>query len=236
MRTILCVCIYVLVVILAIPLFIFCFMTRWRAPILLLGKFALVLGRLILGIRLDVSGKHRVDRKRPSIFMANHLSFLDGPLLFLVIPQSVRVILKKEIFRIPVIGWAMKFVGFVPVDRKGAKSGRRSIEQATRLIKTRGYSYLIFPEGTRSRDGNMLPFRRGAFFLAIKSEAPVVPITVEGTFNLMPKGSPFAKRGTVKVIFHDAVPVGGLAEKEMPGLMERVRVQIRSGFQIVSNR
>lgn len=236
MRTILCVCIYVLVIILAIPLFIFCFMTRLRDPILLLGKFALALGRLILGIRLDVSGEHRVGRKRPSVFMANHLSFLDGPLLFLVIPQSVRVILKKEIFRIPVIGWAMKFVGFVPVDRKGVKSGRDSIEQATQLIKAKGYSYLIFPEGTRSRDGNMLPFRRGAFFLAINSGAPVVPITVEGTLDLMPKGSPFAKRGTVRVIFHDAVPVGGLAEKEMPDLMERVRIQIRSGFQIAPNR
>lgn len=162
--------------------------------------------------------------------MANHLSFLDGPLLFYIIPQFVRVILKKEIFRIPIIGWSMGFVGFVLVDRKGLKSGRRSIERATELIKTKGYSYLIFPEGTRSRDGKMQSFRRGAFFLAINSQAPIVPITIEGTYGLMPKGSPFTKKGTVKVTFHQAVPVSGLAKEDMPALMEHVRMQIQSGI------
>jgi 1-acyl-sn-glycerol-3-phosphate acyltransferase len=167
--------------------------------------------------------------------MANHLSFLDGPLLFYLIPQVVRVILKKEIFRIPIIGWAMGYVGFVPVDRKGLKSGRRSIERATRLIKTKRYSYLIFPEGTRSRDGKMHWFRRGAFFLAINSQVPIVPITIEGTYDLMPKGSLITKKGTVRVIFHKAVSVNSLTEEDMPALMEDVRAQIRSGFQTASN-
>jgi 1-acyl-sn-glycerol-3-phosphate acyltransferase len=124
----------------------------------------------------------------------------------------------------------MRFVGFVPVDRKGVKSGRRSIEQATQSIQTKGYSYLIFPEGTRSHDGEMLPFRRGAFFLAINSQAPIVPITIDGTIGLMPKGSPFAKKGTVKVIFHKAISVTGLTEEDMPVLMEDVRARIRSGI------
>ncbi len=201
MRTLLCFGIYVLVVILVIPLFLFCFVTRWREPLLLIGKFAVALGRPIVGIRLDISGRETVDRKKPSVFMANHLSFLDGPLLFLVIPQSVRVILKKEIFRIPIVGWAMKFVGFVPVDRKGLQSGRISIEQATRSIKEKGYSYLIFPEGTRSLDGEMQAYRRGAFYLAVNSRAPIVPITLEGSYELMPKGHFSAKKGTVRVVF-----------------------------------
>ncbi|MGD9344333.1 MAG: lysophospholipid acyltransferase family protein [Candidatus Aminicenantes bacterium] len=181
---------------------------------------------------MDISGRDCVDREKTAVFMANHLSFLDGPLLFLVIPQALRVILKKEIFRIPIIGWAMKFAGFVPVDRKGKQSGRRSIERATESIKSKGYSYLIFPEGTRSRDGKMQPFRRGAFFLAINSQVPIVPITIEGTYDLMPKGSPFTKKGLVKVIFHKAIPVGGLTEKDMPDLMGRVRARIRSGLQM----
>jgi len=188
-----------------------------------------------LGIRLDVSGRDTVDKMNPNVFMANHLSFLDGPLLYYLIPQVVRVILKKEIFRIPFIGWSMRFVGFVPVDRKGVKSGRRSIERATRLIKTKRYSYLIFPEGTRSRDGKMQWFRRGAFFLAINSQVPIVPITIEGTYDLMPKGSPITKKGTVRVIFHKAVSVNSLTEEDMPALMEDVRAQIRSGFQTASN-
>ncbi len=230
MRTLLLVFVYVLVIFLAIPLFLLCFVTRWRIPLLLLGKAAIAAGSWILGIRLDVSGRNNVDREKPCVFMANHLSFLDGPLLFYLIPQVVHVIIKKEIFRIPIIGWSMGFVGFVPVDRKGLKSGRRSIERATELIKTKGYSYLIFPEGTRSRDGKMQPFRRGAFFLAINSQAPIVPITIEGTYDLMPKGSPFTKKGTVKVTFHQAVPVSGLAKEDMPALMEQVRMQIQSGI------
>ena len=231
MRTLLCFGIYVLFVILVIPLFLFCFVTRWREPLLFIGKFAVALGRPIVGIRLDISGRETVDRKKPSVFMANHLSFLDGPLLFLVIPQSVRVILKKEIFRIPIVGWAMKFVGFVPVDRKGRKSGRISIEQATRSIIEKGYSYLIFPEGTRSLDGEMQAYRRGAFYLAVNSQVSIVPITLEGSYELMPKGCFFAKKGTVRVVFHEAVAVQDCGEKDIPRLIETVQKLIRSGFQ-----
>ena len=235
MRTLILCLVYALVIFLAIPLFIFCFVIRWRIPLLLLGKAAIAAGPKILGIQLDVSGRDSVDRVNPSVFMANHLSFLDGPLLFYLIPQVVRVIMKKEILHIPIIGWAMGFVGFVPVDRKGLKSGRRSIERATRLIKTKGYSYLIFPEGTRSRDSKMQSFRRGAFFLAINSQTPIVPITIEGTYSLMPKGSPLTKKGTVRVIFHKAVSVNGLTQEDMPALMEHVRARIRAGFQTASN-
>ncbi|MGB3862847.1 MAG: lysophospholipid acyltransferase family protein [Candidatus Aminicenantaceae bacterium] len=235
MRTLILLLVYVLMIFLAIPLFLFCFVIRWRIPLLLLGKAAIAAGPRILGIQLDVSGRDSVDRVNPSVFMANHLSFLDGPLLFYLIPQVVRVIPKKEIFRIPIIGWAMRFVGFVPVDRKGLKSGRRSIERATRLIKTKGFSYLIFPEGTRSRDGKMQSFRRGAFFLAIDSQTPVVPITIDGTYDLMPKGSLFIKKGTVRVVFQKAVSVNSLTQEDMPALMEYVRAQIRSGFQTASN-
>jgi 1-acyl-sn-glycerol-3-phosphate acyltransferase len=203
-------------------------------PLLLLGKAAIAAGPKILGIRLDVSGRESVERGDPVVFMANHLSFLDGPLLYYLVPRAVRVILKKELFRIPIVGWAMRFVGFVPVDRKGLKSGHKSIERATQSILTKGYSYLIFPEGTRSRDGEMLPFRRGAFFLAINSHAPIVPITIKGTFGLMPKGSPFAKKGTVTVIFHEAISVNDLTERDMPQLIEQVRTRIRSGFLAAS--
>jgi 1-acyl-sn-glycerol-3-phosphate acyltransferase len=234
MRTLILVLIYILVVLLAIPLFVLCFVLRWRIPLLLLGKAAIAVGPKILGIRLDVSGREDVDGGSPIVFMANHLSFLDGPLLYYLVPRAVRVILKKELFRIPIVGWAMRFVGFVPVDRKGLKSGRKSIERATHSILTKGYSYLIFPEGTRSRDGEMLPFRRGAFFLAINSHAPIVPITIEGTFGLMPKGSPFAKKGTVTVIFHEAIFVNDLTERDMPQLIEQVRTRIRSGFLAAS--
>lgn len=234
MRTLILIVVYVPVILFAIPLFLLCYLTRWRIPLILLGKAALSVGPWILGIRLNVIGRDTVDKSKPIVFMANHLSFLDGPLLFYLIPQAVRVILKKEIFRIPILGWSMGFVGFVPVDRKGVKSGRLSIEKATQLIKTKGYSYLIFPEGTRTRDRELQPFRRGAFFLAVNSQAPIVPITIEGTYDLMPKGSLMIKKGIVRVTFHMLVPVRGLAEKDIPDLMQHVRAQIRSDFQTAS--
>jgi 1-acyl-sn-glycerol-3-phosphate acyltransferase len=162
--------------------------------------------------------------------MPNHLSFLDGPLLFLVIPKPVRVILKKEIFKIPVIGMAMKNVEFVPVDRKGIRGGKISIDSAARLIKEKGYSFLIFPEGTRSLDGELQKFRRGGFFLAADSQTPIVPVTIRGTFKIMPKGAAFVKRGLIKIIFHPPVLVDGFDKSNMPELMESARNTIQLGL------
>jgi 1-acyl-sn-glycerol-3-phosphate acyltransferase len=158
------------------------------------------------------------------------LSFLDGPLLFLVIPQAIRVILKKEVFRIPVVGQGMRFVGFVPVDRKRVRGGKKSIERAARLMRERGYSYLIFPEGTRSRDGLIQAFKRGGFFLALESGAAIVPITIRGTYELMPRGTIFPRRGKVDVLFHRPVPVASFDPHTMQTLIDNVREAIVSGL------
>ena len=147
--------------------------------------------------------------------MPNHLSFLDGPLVMMLIPGAARVILKRSVLRLPIVGLGMRHVGFVPVDRKGAAGGKRSIARAAALMRDRGYSFLIFPEGTRSRDGNLRAFRRGGFFLALESGAPIVPVTIRGTFELMPKGQWFARRGTVRVAFHEPVPVTGYTMETM---------------------
>ncbi len=230
MRTVVLCVVYVLIAILFIPIIIFCFLVGWPQPIITLGKGAVRLGQWILGMRLEVSGLENVDRKEPSIFMCNHLSALDGPLLFMVIPQPIRVILKKESFRIPIIGQAMKVVGFVPVDRKGLKGGKKSIDQAARLIKKKRYSFLIFPEGTRSRDGKLQVFKRGGFFLALNSQADVIPVSIQGTFELMPKASFFIKKGRVKIHFHPAVSVQGLEHDALPQVMDKVRGAVQSGL------
>jgi 1-acyl-sn-glycerol-3-phosphate acyltransferase len=162
--------------------------------------------------------------------MSNHLSFLDGPLLFLLIPQSIRVILKKEVFRIPVVGQGMRFVGFVPVDRKGVRGGKKSIDRAAQLMRERGYSYLMFPEGTRSRDGRTQAFKRGGFFLALESGAAVAPITIRGTYELMPRGTIFARRGKIDVLFHPPVPVKGYDQNNMQTLIDKVKGIIVSGL------
>lgn len=221
-RTIVLLMFYVVLVVLLTPVLLLFWPLGIRDPLLDVAKWAMAVSRRILGLRIEVEGLENVAPSRSYVFMANHLSFLDGPLLFYVIPQRVRVILKKSIFRIPVVGPGMRFVGFVPVDRKRASGGKRSIDEAARMMKEKGYSFLIFPEGTRSRTGQLQSFKRGGFFLAVAAEAPIIPVTIRGTFELMPKGRLFPRRGKIKVIFHNPVETGGKTTADIPALVDRV--------------
>ena len=201
-----------------------------RDPLFGVAKCAISLAPAILGIKVKVAGRDLIDKQTPYIFMSNHLSFLDGPLLFLLIPQSIRVILKKEVFRIPVVGQGMRFVGFVPVDRKSIRGGKKSIDRAAQLMRERDYSYLIFPEGTRTRDGRTQAFKRGGFFLALESAAAIAPITIRGTYELMPRGTIFARRGKVDVLFHPPVPIKDYDQHNMQTLIDKVKDMIVSGL------
>jgi len=228
MRTALLVLLYVVLVILITPFIVFCMVVGWRDPLIAIGQWAMRVSGRVLGIKVEVSGLDRIDPRTALIFMPNHISFLDGPLLEMLIPGAARVVLKKSILRIPIVGLGMRFVGFVPVDRKGVKGGKRSIAKAVRMVREKGYSFLIFPEGTRSRDGKMQRFRRGGFFLALETGAPIVPVTISGTFELMPKGQKFARKGRVQVVFHDSIPTAGYTIETMAGLMEKVKEAILS--------
>ncbi len=230
MRTIVLFIVYALLAILLIPVLIFCYPLKFAQPIILVSRWALWVGQKILGIRLDASGIERIDKRVPYVFMANHQSLIDGPLLYLIIPQFVRVLLKKEAFRIPIIGQAMRQVGFVSVDRKGLRGGKKSIDRATCMIKEKGISFLIFSEGTRSRDGKLQPFKRGGFFLAVNSQVPIFPVSIKGSYALLPKGSFFAKKGKVGLIFHPPVSVQGFDKNNLSQLMGKVRSVIQSGL------
>jgi len=214
---------YFLLTLLLAVLLLFSLPFGVREPLLGLARWAMNCGSRVLGIRVEVSGREAVDPKASHVYMANHLSFLDGPLLFGLIPQRVRVILKKQVFRLPVIGQGMRYVGFVPVDRKRIRGGKKSIDRAAALMRERGYSYLIFPEGTRSRDGRMQAFKRGGFFLALASGASIVPISIAGTYELMPRGTLFARKGRIKVTFHPPVPVDGYTQDNIHPLIDQVR-------------
>jgi 1-acyl-sn-glycerol-3-phosphate acyltransferase len=230
MRLILLALIYVVLIIILAVLLLIAWPFGLRDPLLGIAKWAISLAPPILGMKVKVGGRENVDKRTPYIFMANHLSFIDGPLLFLLIPRPIRVILKKEVFRIPVIGQGMRFVGFVPVDRKGVRGGKKSIERASRLMHEKGYSYLIFPEGTRSRDGRTQMFKRGGFFLAVESQAPIVPISIKGTYDLMPRGTIFPRRGRVEVRFHPPAPVQGYNQSNLGELIDKVKAAIESGL------
>ncbi|HCS46876.1 MAG: hypothetical protein A2V45_00640 [Candidatus Aminicenantes bacterium RBG_19FT_COMBO_58_17] len=230
MRTIFLVLIYAVLIFVLLVFIIIFWPLGLREPLLRLGKWAISLAPGILGVKVKIAGREMIDKRTPYIFMSNHLSFLDGPLLFLLIPQSIRVILKKEVFRIPVVGQGMRFVGFVPVDRRSVRGGKKSIDRAAHLMRERRYSYLIFPEGTRTRDGRTQAFKRGGFFLALESGAAIAPITIRGTYELMPRGTIFTRRGKVDVLFHPPVPVEGFDQHNMRTLIDKVKDIIVSGL------
>jgi len=211
-----------LVLCLTVPL-LACMAFRFRRPWLPLGKWAVRTAARFLGVRVEVHGRENVIAGRAAVYMGNHSSILDGPLVVAHIPGRVRVIIKREAFRLPVVGMGMRFVGFVPVDRKGSEAGRAAIEKAVRTIRGTGDPFVIFPEGTRSFDGRLQRFRKGGFFLAAESGAPIVPVVVEGTHALMPRGAWFIKRGPVRITLLPAIPAAGTTPDTLPALVERVR-------------
>jgi 1-acyl-sn-glycerol-3-phosphate acyltransferase len=230
MRNAILVFVFLILTVLAIPVLLMCALFGLRDAFLVYGRWMMRVGRGILGIDLAVTGLDRLDRGAPYVFMSNHLSFLDGPLLMTVLDRPARVIVKRFVFRIPVLGLGMRFSGYVPLDREGAGAGRRSIARAAQLVKEKGYSFLIYPEGTRSFDGKLLPFRRGGFFLALESGAPIVPVSVKGTYELMPRGKWRVRKGPVKITLHEPIAVTGYTQDTMAELMDIVKVAVSSGL------
>jgi 1-acyl-sn-glycerol-3-phosphate acyltransferase len=177
------------------------------------------------GVRLDVRGHTALDPARPYVFMANHTSAIDIWALFLAIPVNVRMIAKKQLARVPLLGWAMAAGRFIFIDRQNPLAARRSIEQAAARIRG-GSSVVIFPEGTRSRDGRLGPFKKGGFHLAMDAGAAVVPVGIRGAGELMPRGSRSLRPGTVSVEIGAPLSTEGLTAGDRPALLQRVRAEI----------
>ena len=158
-------------------------------------------GLWISGIHIVITGRDRLDPRQPYIFMANHVSNIDPPILVPNLPKRTSVLVKKELFRIPALGTAMRVAKLVPVDRHNRDAAIQSVRDAAEVIRA-GLDMTIFPEGTRSRDGSLLPFKKGPFYLAMESGCPVVPVTIAGTYDILPKGKFFIRHGTAELIFH----------------------------------
>lgn len=180
------------------------------------------------GIRVKVEGRERVPRDHACIFMANHVSNLDPPGLIARIPGRTAAFSKRAIFKIPVFGYCMKLGEFIPVDRTGSVAGAQESVAAAKRVLKKGLHITTFPEGTRSRDGRMLPFKKGPFYLAMESGAPCVPVSIYGTEALMAKGSMRIQPGTVHIVFHAPVNPNDYATRDE--LMAAVRASIASGL------
>jgi len=190
-----------------------------------LGRLGVRLGLFLAGIRLRIIGQDELPADQNFIYMMNHASNLDVPAVFLALKGEVRALGKKELFKLPVLATAMKMGGFIPIDRSNRERAIQSMRQAAEVARA-GASFLLAPEGTRSRDGTLLPFKKGGFYLAIDSGVPIVPISVSGAYELMPPGSFAIRPGTIEIFFHEPIPTSNLAHKDRGRLAELVRDRI----------
>jgi 1-acyl-sn-glycerol-3-phosphate acyltransferase len=177
------------------------------------------------GIKVVASGLDKI-KAPPYIFMCNHQSALDIYGLLFSLPLSFRWIAKRQLFLIPFFGWALKRAGHISIDRENPREALKAIDEAARKIRD-GMNIIIFPEGTRSRDGSLLPFKKGGFSLALRAMVPIVPVGIAGTSVLQPKGSFIPRRkGVIYIHIGEPIPLEGMSRSARGEIMNSVRASI----------
>ena len=184
-------------------------------------------GVLLVGVKIEVRGAEHLQPGRNYIFMSNHASNLDPPVLIPVIPGRCSVLVKKELYRVPVLGTGMRLAQLVPVDRSDQEAAIESVRAAIEVLQ-QGFHMVIYPEGTRTNDGRLLPFKKGPFHLAMDSGVPVVPVTILGTYESWPKARFALRSGTATLIFHPPVDPHQYSDRDE--LMKSVRDAIASAL------
>jgi len=167
----------------------------------------------VTGVRVHVTGLDRLRHDRAYIYVSNHASLFDIPVVFAGIPDDIRVIYKKELEKIPVFGWGLKMGAYISIDRGHGPRAARSLEEAIRKMR-QGASLLLYAEGTRTMDGRLQPFKRGAFHLANRSGVPVVPLTINGTYSILRKHSLRIRPGTAHLVLGDPIEPSGATGRE----------------------
>ncbi len=194
------------------------------------------------GCTLEVEGLERVDRTQSHVVVANHLSLLDIMTCFAALPLPIRYLAKKELFKIPILAPAMRAVGIVEVDRRGRTAAIQSVNRQSAPVIERGHSLIIYPEGTRSRDGALHDFKKGAFTMAIAAGMPVLPVTIYGTWEAWQPHTPWVYGGrTVKVVIDEPIETSGLDRAAVSALRDQAYETIagnlrRLGGEVASTR
>jgi 1-acyl-sn-glycerol-3-phosphate acyltransferase len=175
------------------------------------------------GVRLQVTWADRLKRDQRYVFVSNHQSAIDIPLLYAALPHQISFISKKELFFLPVFGWAMAAVGHIYIDRANPRKAHGSIVRAAQTLKRRRGSLVIFPEGTRSADGSLGDFKTGSFRVAIEAGVELVPIAIRNSCRVRPKKSLVPHPGPVQVVIGEPIAVSGYAKTEKAQLAATVR-------------
>lgn len=174
------------------------------------------------GTHVQIQGLENIDSRRSYILVSNHQSTFDIFALLGYLPIQFRWTAKAELFRTPFMGWAMSRIGYIPIERDSPKKAYRSLLRAAEVVRN-GVSVIIFPEGTRSPDGNLQPFKKGVFLIALKSQAPILPITIQGASRIMPKGDWRAYPGDVRIQIDPPIDTAGIPAEKEEQLSQRVR-------------
>ena len=198
---------------------------RWKGILYIFGHGGVRLGLALCGITVRVAGAEHIPLDRAAVYCANHQSNIDPPLLFTALHPRMHILYKAEIDRIPLLARAFRMGGFIPVNRSNREAAMRSIEAGAASIRA-GHSFLIFPEGTRSPTAELLPFKKGGFIMAIKAQAPIVPVAIQGGREAMRRGSRIIRPVDVSVRIGEPVETAGFALDDRDALIQKVRDRI----------
>ena len=174
------------------------------------------------GIRFSVQGLENLEERHSYILISNHMSILDIPGIISALPFPVRFIAKRSLIWFPIFGWSLYLSRHILIDRDNPHSALKSFKQAASLLKS-GTSIMVFAEGTRSPDGQVKEFKGGAFLLALKAQAPVVPVSISGTYEMLPRTGWCFWPGTIEIHLSKPIPIQGLSQRQVQALMEQVR-------------
>ncbi|MFO7577159.1 MAG: lysophospholipid acyltransferase family protein [Pelovirga sp.] len=184
----------------------------------------------LAGLKLQVKGADNLPAAGPAIYVCNHQSNFDIPLLYAGLPLQFRWMAKQELFRVPLFGLAMKRSGYIPIDRSNRQKAMRSVAAAARRIQ-HGASVIIFPEGTRSADGTLQPFKKGALMIAAKAGVPVIPMAISGTYQVQPKGSLRINPAPLQLTILPPIATTDLKTADIAALTHQVHEQIAHCLQ-----